>query len=138
MELTVVTDASVAAKWFLKEEDWEAAEALLKSAISLIAPELVLAEVLNAYWKHVQKGDKPAISIEDVVDLLGQSFDRLIPIAELASTAAEIAIDLRHPIYDCFYLALATAEKCEMVTADDRLYRKTRRTRFAKVVRKLA
>jgi predicted nucleic acid-binding protein len=32
-----------------------------------------------------------------------------------------IALDLDHPVYDCFYLALAEIEQNAMVTADQRL-----------------
>ncbi len=32
-----------------------------------------------------------------------------------------MAVDLRHPVYDCFYLALAEAEEAPLVTADRRL-----------------
>jgi predicted nucleic acid-binding protein len=32
-----------------------------------------------------------------------------------------LAIRLKHPIYDCFYLALAERERCALVTADARL-----------------
>jgi predicted nucleic acid-binding protein len=134
---TVVIDASVAAKWFLLEEDWEAAEALLNNGNRLIAPDLVLAEVLNTYWKYVEKGSKPALTIREVADLLLRSFGDLVSTIDLAASAAEIAVDLHHPIYDCFYLALAEREGMGLVTADERLYRKTRRTRFSSVVRKL-
>jgi predicted nucleic acid-binding protein len=32
-----------------------------------------------------------------------------------------LAIRLKHPIYDCFYLALAERKRCALVTADARL-----------------
>ena len=35
--------------------------------------------------------------------------------------AMALAIRLKHPIYDCFYLALAERERCALVTADARL-----------------
>jgi predicted nucleic acid-binding protein len=31
----------------------------------------------------------------------------------------EIAISTKQAVYDCFYLALAEAEGCELVTADN-------------------
>jgi predicted nucleic acid-binding protein len=37
--------------------------------------------------------------------------------------ALRIAISLQHPVYDCFYLALAQAEDCPLVTADQRFLR---------------
>ena len=41
---------------------------------------------------------------------------------ELAASAARLAIDLEHPVYDCFYLALAVREQYPVVTADRRFY----------------
>jgi predicted nucleic acid-binding protein len=134
---TVVIDASVAAKWFLEEENWDAAEALQAGQDTLIAPDLLIAEVLNTYWKHVERKSKPRASIQDVIEVLVNSFSKLVPMVELASSAAEVAIELHHPIYDCFYLALAERDQCALVTADERFYGKTRRTRFASSVRKL-
>ena len=39
-----------------------------------------------------------------------------------ASVAVNLAIDLGHPTYDCFYLALAVQEHCPVVTADRRFH----------------
>jgi predicted nucleic acid-binding protein len=45
----------------------------------------------------------------------------LIPDEELRVRAFTLAFDLKHPIYDCFYLALAERERCPLITADSRL-----------------
>jgi predicted nucleic acid-binding protein len=36
------------------------------------------------------------------------------------TAACRLAIDLNHPAYDCFYLAMAIAEDIPLVTADRR------------------
>jgi len=38
----------------------------------------------------------------------------------------EIAISTKQAVYDCIYLALAEAEGCELVTADDQFARSLR------------
>ena len=38
----------------------------------------------------------------------------------------EIAISTKQAVYDCIYVALAEAEGCELVTADDKLARSLR------------
>jgi len=48
-------------------------------------------------------------------------FQLLITTEELRVRAIELAIDLNHPIYDCFYLALAERERCALVSADAKL-----------------
>ncbi|HEX4079413.1 MAG TPA: hypothetical protein VHX61_11145 [Rhizomicrobium sp.] len=41
---------------------------------------------------------------------------------QLAASAARMAIDLDHPAYDCFYLALAVQEQHPVVAADRRFH----------------
>jgi predicted nucleic acid-binding protein len=48
-------------------------------------------------------------------------FDSLVPCGQLAPRAHEIAGILDHPVYDCFYVALAENRSCLLVTADERL-----------------
>ncbi len=55
-------------------------------------------------------------------------FSRIVPTEELAGAALRFAIDLRHPIYDCFYLALAEREEATLVTADARLLAVAKKT----------
>jgi predicted nucleic acid-binding protein len=134
---TVVIDASVAAKWFLAEHGSDAAKALIDGDLVLLAPELILAEVANVYWKHVKRGTKPAAAIGDILSLLRMSIAELPPMADLARRAFEIAVDLSHPVYDCFYLALAEREGTVLVTADLRLLKSAANSGFAKLVRPL-
>ena len=49
-------------------------------------------------------------------------------LAPLAAQALEIAAELRHPTYDCFYLALARERRAKLVTADRRLIARLRGT----------
>jgi predicted nucleic acid-binding protein len=118
--LTLVVDASVVAKWVLREDGSDRANALRDEA-GLIAPSLLASEVGNALWKAVRRGD---IARDDAVAALRSvlgPFDELVPGEALHTRALELAIDLRHPIYDCFYLALAEREAAALVTADTRL-----------------
>ena len=46
--MTLVADASVALKWYLIEDGAEAARQSLADGDTLVAPELVVAEVCNA------------------------------------------------------------------------------------------
>jgi predicted nucleic acid-binding protein len=51
--------------------------------------------------------------------------------------ALAIAIELRHPVYDCFYLALAERNTSPLVTADERLIHRCAGTPFEKLARPL-
>jgi predicted nucleic acid-binding protein len=52
---------------------------------------------------------------------LPRFFNRLFGLASLGPKAVAIAAELSHPVYDCFYLALAESEDTMLVTADRRL-----------------
>jgi predicted nucleic acid-binding protein len=119
--LIFVVDASVAVKWFINEPDRPAARRLLEPHGRLIAPDLIVAEVSSAMWKRVVAGEGDARQAPLMASSLPRFFARLLPLAPLAARALEIAAELRHPVYDCFYLALAEREETTLVTADRRL-----------------
>lgn len=113
-------DASVALKWFVDEEGSPQARSLVASGADLIAPDLVVAEVCNAAWRLVRVNVLPAGEEIRIASRVGYAFSRLWPLDALAMHAVGMARDLRHPVYDCFYLALAELEMCRVVTADRR------------------
>jgi predicted nucleic acid-binding protein len=119
--LIVVVDASVAVKWFIHEPGRPAARRLLDPKSRLIAPDLIVAEVANAMWRRVVAGEGDARQPPLTAASLPRFFARLLPLAPLAARAVQIAAELRHPVYDCFYLALAESEEATLVTADRRL-----------------
>jgi predicted nucleic acid-binding protein len=119
--MTLVVDASVALKWFIGEDGSDLAVALLSSGEPLIAPDLVLAEVCNAAWKSLRRHEIDQAQFDEVATDVTQVFQRLVPLDRLVRPAAALARALDHPVYDCFYLALAEAENVPLVTADRRL-----------------
>jgi predicted nucleic acid-binding protein len=120
--LTVVIDASIAIKWVVAEPDSDSALALLKERLS--APDLLIPECTNVLWKKVRRGElRPAEAIISA-RLIERSDIELHSTRPLAGPAAELAIALDHPAYDCFYLALAELLGSEFVTVDEGFYRK--------------
>jgi len=135
--VTAVIDASVAARWFLTLDRSDTAAALLRSGERLIAPDLVIVEATNIAWKARTFGD---VSLETVIDFVEKSarlFHELVPAADLKDRALEIALALKHPEYDCFYLALAQQRECKIITADEKLQARCRGTPFARLVKSL-
>lgn len=118
----LVVDASVAIKWLVPEEGSIAARRL-EHSFDLIAPDLIYAECANIVWKMVRRGDIEPGRAGAAVEALTQLGVQIFPMDVLARTATEISVRLDHPAYDCFYLALAIAEGCRLITADDRLLR---------------
>ena len=52
---------------------------------------------------------------------IAAGFARLPPSTQFVDRAAEIALALRHPVYDCIYLACGETENALFVTDDRRL-----------------
>jgi predicted nucleic acid-binding protein len=115
----LIVDASVAVKWVVDEPNSDSALALLGEPLA--APALWLAEAANALWRKCLRGEISPGNAEEGCRLLGEvpivtlGLDLLLPLA------MSMALDLRHPIYDCFYLAAAKLHNSTLVTADVRL-----------------
>lgn len=127
---SVVVDASVALKWFVRLPGWEQAAAPLDQGVALYAPELVVAEVGNAAWKLALAGRISVSQGTRVATAVASAFARLVPSARLVEGAYAIATELGHPIYDCLYLRLAELESTRVLTADKRLIESVRGTRW--------
>jgi predicted nucleic acid-binding protein len=133
----MIIDASVAFKWLVEEDDSSVAIALLADG-NLVAPNLILAEVGNALWKRIARGemDDPA-GAAAVLDQLPEMLT-LTNDGELAGRALEMACEMRHPIYDCFYLAESERRGESLITADQRFLREVSATPYSALVRDLS
>ena len=135
--MTVVVDASVATRWCFALDRSDRARELVRSPEGLIAPEVLIAEFTNATWRMVVAGGTPVDLAVDAVREISRGFDELVPSIVLKDRALAIAVELRHPAYDCFYLALAEMREVPLITADDRLLRRCAATSFASLLKPL-
>ncbi len=136
--MTLVVDASVAFKWFVREDGSDLAVDLLNSGVPMIAPDLVLAEVCNAAWRSLRRREIDPAQLDRIASDVAGPFQRLVPLDHLINRAATLVYELDHPVYDCLYLALAEAEKLSLITADRRLIERVRGTSHADRVTALA
>ncbi len=135
---TVVVDANVAVKWYLPEEGedeaFEVFEAGASGEVTLIAPDMILAEVGNVFWVQHRRGH---ISWERVLEAWNSFQQADIPLTAsgtLMTFALDIALDTGCAVYDALYVALAEAEGAKLVTADRKLVRTLEATPFASSV----
>jgi predicted nucleic acid-binding protein len=126
----LVIDASVAVKWVLPEVGAARAAALRGAPDELIAPTLIAAEIGSTIRKRVAAKQLTVAEALSAAEIATGLLNRLVLIPELAGRALELAIELRHPIYDCFYLALAEREDAALVTADEELIAKAKRAKI--------
>ncbi len=74
---------------------------------------------------------------------IADAFVSVCPVTIWPSTlllrgALDIAVNFQRPIYDALYLALAVAQNCPFVTADDRFARAINNTKLQPFVRLLS
>ena len=122
-----VVDASIVVKWLVTEEWSEESSRLLDRGATLIAPALVFAEASNALWAMHRRGDISRDELAEATDVL-KSAPVAVPVSmrRLAASAVRLAVDLGHPAYDCYYLALAMQEQHPVITADTRFFDRVR------------
>lgn len=126
-----IVDASVAVKWVVEEEFSDAARLLAGEA--LYAPDLLYIECANILWKKAMKGDLTPSEAARALSELRTSPVKIIVSAPVLERALAMAEVLRHPVYDCVYLALAAEKKMPLVTADERLVRVVAQRKLARV-----
>lgn len=124
--MTVVADASVVVKVFLAEEHSEKARRLFDVDADIIAPDLLLIEACNVFWKKTSAGE---LHHEDAIRSLNAipSIVQLHPSGSLVKAALDLALAAGHPAYDCLYLALAERQNARLVTLDQRFIAAARR-----------
>jgi predicted nucleic acid-binding protein len=114
---TVVIDASVAVKWMFPEKGSELATGL-RSNFRFAAPEMLMVECVNVFWKKVRRGELTRIEAVMASRLLQGADIELFSMRGLVELTNALASDLAHPAYDCIYLALAQQRQWRFVTAD--------------------
>lgn len=125
-----VIHASIAAKWVVEESGTVEALAL-RGFARLIAPELLVAECANIFWKKARRKELTRDQALFAARLLEAAEIELLPTRSLMEAATRIAIGLEHPAYDCLYLALAAANDCRFVTADEGFLQKVAQSKEA-------
>jgi predicted nucleic acid-binding protein len=121
----LVVDASVAIKWFVPEPLSVEARRILDDyqagTLSLLAPDLINAEVGNIVWK---KQTFHGLSPDDAGTILDEFRKLSIAVTQTGDLLADaygLAVTLRRSVYDSLYLALSIREDCPFLTADEKL-----------------
>jgi predicted nucleic acid-binding protein len=132
----LVVDASVVVKIFAPEKGSDVALEIVGAEQERLAPAHAFAEVGEVLVRKGRAGELTNLQIEDILNALRRGFTT-VPLDDLIGPAVQISIETGASVYDCFYVALAVAENCSLVTADDRLIAKMKGTHFAALLRPL-
>ncbi len=117
-----VVDACVAIKWFVPEIHADAARRLLREGMTLLAPDLIWAEVANGLWRKWRDKELTAEAIEGILNDFRRYPLRIRSGESLYDVAWPVAQGSGRTFYDSLYLALAVSNGCLLVTADLRLF----------------
>jgi len=119
-----IIDASVAVKWYVREELRDKAlrlrEDFLSEIVDLEAPSLILYEVGNAIRHHPGATEQECASAVRELRNLGIAIRDLDDAA--VGAAAKLAFEEKLTFYDAAYLSLAETMEATLITADKELY----------------
>lgn len=136
----VVLDASVIAKWYLKEKYSEQAIKLrddyVSGRITIVSPALLEYEVLNALKYSGAYSKQELIDIARSLNKYGFECWRLK--GQLKEETIKMAAKYDITLYDASYLALATIMKAKFYTADEELLNKATELKMVKHLKDVA
>ena len=116
--MTIVVDASVAAAWFLADEENRSADDVARrlTAERAIVPDLFRHELRNVLLTAFRRG---RLSKEEYFDNVARA--ERFPLVDCggdASRIAELTVKRGLTAYDAAYLSLAIGERAELATFD--------------------
>lgn len=121
----VVVDSSVVIKWLVPEPYSAEARRLLNDyqagTLTLLAPDLLPAEIGNIIWKKQRFQGMAAADAQNLLDSFRALSFTLTSSNVLLADAYTIAVAHRCTVYDALYVALSLREQCRLVTADQKL-----------------
>ncbi len=120
----LVVDASVLAAALFREARAAEADSQISDARRLVAPDLLIPEMVSIGAKKVWLGlitaDHAATALNDVPRLVA----RFMASGPLSDRALSLAVAHRLSGYDALYVALAQARSARLLTFDDKLRRR--------------
>lgn len=126
-----VVDVCVAVKWFVPEIISPKAARLLSGSYGLLAPDYLLPEAGNVFWKKIRFNEISLDEGQQALTAIQNSPMQFVDSKPLLQDAFDLANQSGRSIYDCFYLALAIRENCQMVTSDEKLFNALKTTTWA-------
>lgn len=118
--MITVLDASAAIELLLSRSAANELSELVSEAELVLAPDLYIAEVSNALWKHAgASGDSG--SYQELLDDAVALPDDFLDSASLYREAFALSVKHQHPVYDALYLVVARRNSATILTVDRRL-----------------
>ena len=116
--MRIVLDASAAVEVALDGKRAAQLGAILEESEEVLAPDLLLAEIVNSIWKYHEFQQLELTTCVRALDLAVGLVDTLVSCKELYREAFLLSRTTRRPAYDMFYLTLAKREDAALMTLD--------------------
>jgi predicted nucleic acid-binding protein len=123
----LVLDASAALEVVLKRSRAGDFVRAIQEADTVMAPELLVPEVVNAIWKYHQSDRLDLNTCNQALELAIELADELVSCKDLWREAFLLARKEQRPAYDMFYIALALREDATLLTMDKALRKEAER-----------
>ena len=119
--MIAVLDASAAIELVFRRSLHGRIEAEMESADAVIAPELYVSEVSNAFWKYSRLIKDASLLDVRLLDAAIDLVDDYVPTRELYREAYAFSCQWKHPVYDSMYVVLARRNDAILVSIDKRM-----------------
>jgi predicted nucleic acid-binding protein len=123
----LVLDASAALEIVLERSRAGDFRRAIQEADAVMAPELLIPELVNAIWKYHQFDRLDLDTCNQALELAIELADDLVSCQDLWREAFLLARKARQPAYDMFYIALARREDAAILTMDKALRKEAER-----------
>ena len=119
---SAVIDTSALVKYILPEDHSDTVHRLIgqhrSSSLELTAPEYILTESANVFWKSVVRDNFLPHEAVRALRLLRQVGLLLVPESQLLDDALLFAADTNITVYDALFCVLAHQQQVPLITAD--------------------
>ncbi len=119
--MIAVLDTSAAVRVVLNQPGGADFRERISQAETVLAPELIVAELTNTFWKYFRSNvlsrEESEHGLRACLDLV----DDFAPLPPLSVEALDLAMSNGRPAYDMFYLVLTRRTGAVLLTADESL-----------------
>lgn len=119
--MMVVLDASAAVGVTLMQPQAKPLISHLEAATLVLAADLFVSEVCNAFWKYRKANLLDREQAEQALATALELPDSIESSADCYQEAFALAVRHQHPFYDTLYLVLARRHTATLLTIDTRL-----------------
>lgn len=119
--MNIVLDVSGAVSSLLQDDQKGIFADYISDADSIIAPELFVVDLGNVMWKYVNFQDMNEAKARQILVSGLDLIDEFISDITLIDEALQLAVETKHPVYDCLYLTLAYRTGYSILSHDKKL-----------------